>query len=170
MKEISGYYDKESSLLDAVKTLKEQKIKIKDVFSPYPVHGLDRALGLQRTSLPRTAFIGGAIGAIVGFMFQVWVFTKAYPINIGGKPLLAAPSFVPVAFESAILFAAFAIVIAYLVRSNLGLGAKNKIYNERATDDRFVVVLDTSGNDKDEAENIKIQFEKTGAMEVKYEE
>ncbi len=170
MKEISGYYDKESSLLDAVKTLKEQKIKIKDVFSPYPVHGLDRALGLQRSLLPRIAFIGGAIGAIVGFLFQVWVFTRAYPLNIGGKPLLAAPSFVPVAFESAILFAAFAIVIAYLVRSNLGLGAKNKIYNERATDDRFVVVLDTSANNKAESENIKIQFEKTGAMEVKYEE
>jgi len=170
MKEISGYYDKEINLLNAVKDLRENKIKIKDVFSPYPVHGLDHAMGLRRSWLPRAAFIGGAVGAISGFGFQVWVFTRAYPINIGGKPFLAAPSFIPVTFECAVLFAAFAIVLSYLFKSHLGAGADNKIYDERATDDRFVVVLDTTDIDSKEAEKIKLKFEDSGAMDVKYQD
>jgi len=170
MKEISGYYDKEASLLNAVKELRENQIKIKDVFSPYPVHGLDQAMGLRRSWLPKAAFIGGAVGAISGFGFQVWVFTKAYPINIGGKPFLAAPSFIPVTFECAVLFAAIAIVLSYLFRSHLGAGADNKIYDERATDDRFVVVLDTADVDAGEAKKIKSKFEDSGAMDVKFED
>ena len=170
MKELSGYYDQEANLLEAVKSLRENNIKIKDVFSPYPVHGLDHAMGLRRSWLPRAAFIGGAIGAVSGLLFQIWVFTKAYPINIGGKPYLSIPSFIPVTFECAVLFAAFAIVFAYLFRSNLGLGADNKIYDERATDDRFVVVLDTSGTENSKAEEIRKTFEGTGAMNVKFEE
>jgi len=167
MKEISGYYDKEASLLDAVKNLRENNIKIKDVFSPYPIHGLDHALGLQRSWLPRAAFIGGAIGAASGLLFQIWVFTKAYPINIGGKPYLSIPSFIPVTFECAVLFAAFAIVFAYLFKSNLGAGSDNKIYDERATDDRFVVVLNA---DETEADHIKSRFEETGAKDVKFQD
>jgi hypothetical protein len=170
MKEISGYYDKEINLLNAVKDLRENKIKIKDVFSPYPVHGLDHAMGLRRSWLPRAAFIGGAVGAISGFGFQAWVFTKAYPINIGGKPFLATPSFIPVTFECAILFAAFAIVLSYLFKSHLGAGADNKIYDERATDDRFVIVLDTTDIDSNKAEKIKSKFEDSGAMDVKYQD
>ena len=170
MKEISGYFDKEASLLYAVKNLRENNIKIKDVFSPYPIHGLDHAMGLKRSWLPRAAFIGGAIGAISGFMFQVWVFTKAYPLNIGGKPFLSIPSFIPVTFECAVLFAAFAIVIAYLVKSQLGPGSDNKIYDERATDDRFVVVLDTANIESTEAEKVKSKFEETGAQGVKFED
>ncbi|MBI9054140.1 MAG: DUF3341 domain-containing protein [Bacteroidales bacterium] len=170
MKEISGYYDKEASLLSAVKSLRDNNIKIKDVFSPYPVHGLDHAMGLRRSWLPRAAFIGGAVGAISGFGFQAWVFTRAYPINIGGKPLMAVPSFIPVTFECAILFAAFAIVLSYLFKSHLGAGADNKIYDERATDDRFVVVLDTADIDNNEAEKIKSKFEDSGAMDVKYQD
>ena len=167
MNEISGYYDKESNLLNAVKDLRENNIKIKDVFSPYPVHGLDHAMGLKRSWLPKAAFIGGAIGAISGFGFQTWVFTKAYPLNIGGKPFLAAPSFIPVTFECTILFAAFAIVLAYFFKSNLGLGANNKIYDEGATDDRFVVVLDTSDLSLEDAAQVKFKFENTGALDIK---
>ena len=168
MSEISGYYNKEAKLLEAVKSLRDNNIKIKDVFSPYPIHGLDHAMGLRRSWLPRAAFIGGAIGAASGLLLQIWIFTKAYPINIGGKPFLSIPSFIPVTFECAILFAAFSIVLAYLFKSNLGAGANNKIYDERATDDRFVVVLETS--DEHEAENIKLKFEETGAEGVKFEE
>lgn len=167
MKEISGYFEKEAVLLDAVKNLRENNIKIKDVFSPYPIHGLDHAMGLRRSWLPRAAFIGGAVGAISGFMFQVWVFTRAYPLNIGGKPFLAAPSFIPVTFECAVLFAAFSIVLAYLFKSHLGAGANNKIYDERATDDRFVVVLNA---EESEVDQIKSKFEAVGAQGVKFEE
>ena len=132
------------------------------------MHGLDHAMGTKRSLLPKAAFIGGAIGAISGFGFQAWVFTRAYPINIGGKPLLAVPSFIPVTFECAILFAAFAIVLSYLFKSHLGPGSENKIYDDRATDDRFVVVLNTAELNNEETENIKSKFENTGAFDVKY--
>lgn len=168
MNQISGHYNKEINLLNAVKDLRGDNIKIKDVFSPYPVHGLDKAMGLKRSWLPKAAFIGGLVGAISGFGFQAWVFTKAYPINIGGKPLLAVPSFIPVTFECAILFAAISIVIAYLFRSHLGAGAENKIYDERATDDKFVVVLDISNLNTNDTEKIKSKFKNTGALEIKY--
>lgn len=168
MKEISGFYDKEINLLNAVKDLREHNIKIKDVFSPYPVHGLDQAMGTKRSMLPKAAFIGGVIGAISGFGFQAWVFTSAYPINIGGKPFMSIPSFIPVTFECTILFAAIAIVLAYLFKSHLGVGANNKIYDEGATDDRFVVVLDTSELNNVDTENIKSRFENTGALDIKY--
>ena len=166
MQKISGYFETESNLLEAIKELKEENIPIDDVFSPYPIHGLDQTLGLRRSWLPRAAFIGGFVGAACGFLFQAWVFTKAYPINIGGKPFFAIPSFVPVMFECAVLFAAIFIVFAYLLKSNLGAGADNKIYDNRATDDRFVVVLLAN----DQAELTKQKFEKTGAQGIEVHE
>ena len=164
VKEISGYFTDEESLFKAIKGLRENNIKIKDVFTPYPVHGLDKALGLRRSLLPKAAFFGGALGASCGFLFQAWVFTKAYPLNIGGKPFLSVPSFIPVTFECTVLFATFAIAFAFLFRSKLGLGASHKIYNEESTDDRFVVVLNTEEAD---ADTIKKQFKSTGAMNIK---
>ena len=162
MQKISGYFETESNLLKAVKKLKEDNIQIDDVFSPYPIHGLDQVLELRRSWLPRAAFIGGFVGAACGFLFQTWVFTKAYSINIGGKPFFSFFSFVPVMFECAVLFAAVSIVFAYLLKSNLGAGADNKIYNNRATDDRFVVVLFVD----DQIEEIKQKFKKLGAQGV----
>lgn len=165
--EISGYFNDEASLFRAIKELKENKTWIKDVFTPFPVHGLDKALGLKRSLLPKAAFIGGTIGALSGFFFQAWVFTKAYPLNFGGKPFLSVPSFIPITFECTILFAAFAIVFAFLFRSKLGMGAKNKIYREESTDDKFVVVINTGeSTGKKEIEILKKQFESTGALGV----
>ncbi|MCG8412521.1 MAG: DUF3341 domain-containing protein [Bacteroidales bacterium] len=166
MREVLGYYTKETDLLEGVKTLVNEKITVKDVFSPYPVHGLDKAMKLKRSRLPRVAFIFGALGALLGFLFQAWVFTKSYPINIGGKPFMAIPSFIPVTFECTILFAAIAIVLAYLLKSHLGAGADNKIYDQRATDDHFVIVLDVSDKNNKESEEITTKLKATGAKSV----
>jgi hypothetical protein len=87
------------------------------------------------------AFWGGAVGAALGFLFQAWVFTKGYPLNFGGKPFFAIPSFMPVTFEMAVLFAAFSMVFAFLIYFKLGPGAKTVIHDERITDDRFLVVV-----------------------------
>lgn len=166
VKEISGYFTEEEKLFDAIKSLRDKNIKIKDVFTPFPVHGLEKALGYKRSLLPKAALIGGLIGGTSGFLFQTWVFTRAYPMNIGGKPSFSVPSFIPVTFECAILFAAFSIVFAFFIKSKLGFGATPKIYDEKATDNRFVVVLNTSGN-SDEVENIKKHFESTGVSDIK---
>ena len=116
---ISIFFDDEVPLLKAVKELKSNNIEIIDVFSPFPVHGMDKALEFKQTRIPTIGFIFGALGAIVGFGFQAWVFTTSYPLNIGGKPLLAVPSFIPVTFEITILFAALSMVAALFIRSKL---------------------------------------------------
>lgn len=165
--EIYGYYTDSQSLLDGVKKLKDDDLKIKDVLTPYPVHHLDKALGLKRSLLPKAGMIAGIIGAGAAFVFQAWVFTVDYPINIGGKPLFAYPSFIPLTFELGVLFASLALVFAFLFRSRLGLGAKNKIYDEKITDDRFGVVLDAGEQSSENDLNAMVkQFKSTGAMGV----
>lgn len=154
-KYFSAYFNDETDLKSAVKKLKDKNAPIRDVFTPFPVHGLDQLLGYRRSHIPKVGFWGGLIGALAGFGFQAWVFTKAWPLNIGGKPYLSIPSFIPVTFECTVLFAAFAMVFAFLFRSNLGLGAKNKIYDEQVTNDRFLIILDA---DKTEYENKMNEF------------
>jgi hypothetical protein len=166
--EVYGYYNDSESLLEGIKKLRREGIEIKDVFTPYPVHHLDKALGYKRSLLPKAGMIAGIIGASAAFLFQTWIFTVDYPVNIGGKPHFAYPSFIPLTFEVGVLLAALGLVFGFLMRSKLGLGAKNKIYDERNTDDRFGVVIDPGKNeDKEKVKAMAEQFKQTGAMEVR---
>ena len=162
---ITGYFEDESLLLKAIQLLNDKKVNIRDVFTPFPVHGLEKALGYRRSWIPRGGFIGGAIGAVCGFGFQAWVFTSAYPLNFGGKPFLSAPSFIPVTFECTILFAAFSMLFAFLFRSHLGPGASNPVFDPRTTDDRFLIAIDPS-NPQNEGLNIKQILSDTGALGI----
>ncbi len=166
-KYVSAYYEDEKDLLKGIKKLKESGVIILDAFTPFPVHGLDKVLGIRRSWLPRVGFIGGAIGAFSGFFFQKWVFTVGYQMSIGGKPYFAAPSFIPVTFECTVLFAAFAMVIAFLFRSKLGLGAENKIYDPKITDDHFVVV---AGFDENKSKQVVEKMEAAGAKIIEVKE
>ena len=150
-KYITAYYLDEGKLLKGVKQIKSKGVKIKDVLSPFPVHGLDKALGLRRSRLARVAFAGGAIGAIAGFGFQTWVFTSAYPIDFGGKPYFSAPSFIPVTFETTVLFSAFSMVFAFLIASKLLPGENPVILDERVTDDHFLVVIELDEESTEES-------------------
>ena len=139
---------------------------IYDVFTPFPVHGLEKLLGYRRSHIPKVGFIGGTIGAACGLGFQTWVFTKSWPLNFGGKPYLSLPSFIPVTFECTVLFAAFAMVFAFLLRSKLGLGAENKIFDEKITDDRFLVVLNIENKDQNEINAYQQYLSETGAQGI----
>jgi hypothetical protein len=163
---VYGYFTDENELLNAVKNLQDRGIAVADVRSPFPVHGLDSVLKLRRSKLPKVAFIGGIIGGILGLYFQVWVFTEAWPMNIGGKPFLSLPSFVPVTFELTILFAAFFMGIAFLVRSNLGPGSIPDILDEKVTDDHFQIILSGKNNKLSETELVDALVS-TGALNVK---
>lgn len=132
----------DDELLSCIKNLIENKIKILDVLTPFPVHGLDQLMGLKRSRIPIVGFISGAIGCVFALGFQIWIFTRAFPMDIGGKPFLSIPSLVPVTFEISVLAAAFGMVGAFFYNSNLRPRSKNKIHDERITDDRFVILLD----------------------------
>lgn len=157
----TAYYTDDDDLLKGIGQLREKGVEIIDVMTPFPVHGLDKAIGLRRSRLSRVAFWGGTVGALIGFFFQAWVFTIDYPLNFGGKPYLSVPSFMPVTFEMAVLFAAYSIVFAYLIYFKLGPGAKPIIHDERSTDDRFLLVV--KAGEPGESENIKKALSEAGA-------
>lgn len=163
---VYGHFTDDLDLLDAVKELQNKGIKIADVRTPFPVHGLDSVLKIPRSKLPRVAFWAGAAGAALGLLFQAWVFTKAWPLNIGGKPFLAIPSFIPVTFELAVLLAAFAMGIAFLIRSDLGPGQIPDILDEDVTDDHFQIILSVKNNRASETE-LAEALTATGAIDVK---
>ena len=163
---IYGHFTDELDLLDAVKELQEKGINIADVRTPFPVHGLDSVLKLPRSRLPKIAFIGGAIGGTLGLVFQIWVYTVGWPLNIGGKPQIALPSYIPVTFELTILFAAFAMGFAFLIRSNLGPGKIPQILDEDVTDDHFQIILSGKNNPIPESE-LADALSAAGALNVK---
>lgn len=165
-KYITAYYNDEEDLIQGIKQIKLKGIEVNDVLTPFPVHGLDKVLGLRRSPLTRVAFAGGAVGAIVGFTFQAWVFTKAYPINFGGKPFFAAPSFMPVTFELAVLFAAFSMVFAFFIQNKLFPGSKTVIHDEGITDDRFLIVINVEKEDK--IKEIETALAEAGAIGITY--
>ncbi len=163
---IYGHFTDELDLLQAVKSLQGKGIKIEDVRTPFPVHGLDAVLKLPRSGLPKVAFIAGTLGGALGLLFQIWVFTQAWPLVIGGKPYLSIPSFIPVTFELTVLFAAFAMVIVFLLRSNLGPGSIPDILDDEVTNDHFQIILSDKNNTISNAE-LEEALASTGALGVK---
>lgn len=134
-------FDDEVPLLEAIKKLRDNNEVIKDVRSPFPVHGIDEALSIKRSRIPVVGFIFGALGAILAFGFQAWVFTSSYPLIIGGKPFFSVPTFIPITFEVTVLFAGLSMVAALLFRSRLKPEITFDSVEERITDDRFVIMV-----------------------------
>lgn len=168
-KEIYGIYDDDHVLLDAVKTIRKKGISIKEAYTPFPVHGLDSALGIKYSRLPYVAFGFGALGTLTALLMQGYMLAYDWPVNIGGKPHFALPSFIPITFELTVLFASFSIVGAFLASNGLYPGKKAKLIDPRQTNDRFVLVIDTPNNQED-IENMKSLLKNTGAIIIKEEE
>lgn len=136
-----GMFEDEALLLAAVKNLLGKGVKLHDVYTPYAIHGLDEAMGLKRSRLPIVCFIAGTVGLLIGVLFQTWVFTSSWPINIGGKPFFALPAFIPVSFEMTVLVAGLVSVAAFFIRSGLYPGAKAMLVDPGITDDTFVIAV-----------------------------
>ena len=164
---ISVSFDDEIPLLQAVKRIQESNEKIIDVLTPFPVHGLDKALGMKRTSIPMIGFIFGALGGLLGFIFQAWVFTVDYPLVFGGKPYLSVPSFIPVTFECTILFAALSMVAAFLIKSRLKPKKDFDPIDPGITDDRFVILVNAGGDEESTRDNIKSTLAGIQNLEIK---
>ena len=137
----TAYFEHEDDILEATRAVKERGYEIRDVYTPYAVHGLDRAMGLKPSRLPLVCLIFALLGASAKLWFQIWTSASDWPINVGGKPLASVPAFVPVTFEITVLFAGLGTVAAFFLISRLFPGRKQKMPFDRSTNDRFVLVL-----------------------------
>lgn len=162
-----GLYDDEEVLLTAVKNAKASHLDIMDVFSPFPVHGLDPILGLNESRIHQAGFVYGLIGTLTAFLFMTWVFTRDWPIIFGGKPYWSVPAFIPITFELTVLFASIGMVVTYYAVNGQGPGVINPILDDRITDDKFCVAFDVTDSTDDKVESYQQFFKETGASEVK---
>jgi len=112
-------FDDPTALVAAAVKTREEGYRCLDAYSPYPIEELHHALHTQSTKLPLLVLIGGLMGCGGGFGLQYWVSTIAYPINVGGKPFVSWPAFIPVTFECTILAAALTAVLGMLALNGL---------------------------------------------------
>jgi hypothetical protein len=138
-------YETPGELLHACQQVRDAGYRRWDAHSPYPVHGLDRAMGLRSSVLPWIVLVAGLGGAAAAFGLQTWVHGQAYPLVISGKPLFAWPAFVPVTFEVGVLFGALAAVVGMLGLNRLPMHHHPLFRSEefaRASDDAFFISIE----------------------------
>jgi hypothetical protein len=116
---VMGEFDNRFDLLEAVKKARAEGYTRMDAYTPFPIHGLAEALGFQDRRLPWLVLAGGVFGCVLGFGSMYWIAAIRYPINVGGRPLFSWPSFLPITFETTVLFAALAAVFGMLALNGL---------------------------------------------------
>ena len=166
-KVVQAIYNDDDILMDAVKKVRQANLQIEEIYTPFPVHGLDKAMGLKHTRLAIASFVYGCIGLTVAILMMNYIMIEDWPRNIGGKPNFSyidnLPAFIPVMFEMTIFFAAHLMVISFYMRSKLYPYKKAENPDQRTTDDHFLMEIASTGNDQD---LVKL-LETTGAVEVK---
>ena len=166
-KVIYAIYNDDDVLMDAVRQTRAAHHHIEEIFTPFPVHGLDKAMGLSPTRIAICSFLFGLTGLSVATWMMNNIMISDWPQDIGGKPSFSyiqnMPAFVPIMFEMTVFFAAHLMVITFYMRSKLWPFKKAENPDLRTTDDHFLMEVAVSGDEND----MVAFFEKTGAVEVK---
>jgi len=167
-KYIIGSFADPDEMMDGIDKLQENNVSIYDCFTPMPIHGIEAKLGVKPSRLPIAAFAFGALGTVLGVSLLYYTMVYDWPMNVGGKPSLAMPDFIPVTFEVIILLCALGMVATFFYRNHLFPGRAPRVMDIRATDDRFIIAIDAHTNkDHEKIENL---LKEAGAVEVKYNE
>lgn len=162
---VLAIFEDEDVLIDAVKQVRNDGVKIKEVYTPFPIHGLDTALGYKMSRLPIAAFLFGMTGTILALTMMFYMMGFDWPMNIGGKNFVALPPFIPVTFEVTVLLSALGMVATFLIVSDLKPYKIPRMFDIRSTDDKFVMAIDLSENTKNKEEINQI-LQKSGASEI----
>ena len=168
-KYILGVYDDEDVLLHAIEKVRAAGTKIYTVFSPYPVHGIDDALGIERSRLPIAAFIYGLTGLAFALWMQIYMLGFDWPMIIGGKPHIALPSFIPVSFELTVFFTAHGLVATFMIVCGLYPRLKVPVLDVRSTDDKFIMAIEVKDGVTD-FQHVNTLLRNNGAIEVNQKE
>ena len=169
-KVIHALYDDDDVLLNAVKDVRAAHHHIEEVYTPFPVHGLDKAMGLEPTRMGIVAFMFGVLGLSFAFWFLNYIMIQDWPQNIGGKPSFSfaenMPAFVPILFEMTVFFSAHLMVITFYMRSKIWPFRNSENPDPRTTDDKFLMEIAVDGNENDLTSLLK----NTGAIEINVKE
>ncbi len=161
---VVGCFDDEAVLFPAVKNVRKAGYKIHDVYTPFPIHGLDKVMGLRDTSIHTAGFIYGVAGCATALGFITWALTTDWPLNFGGKPFFSLPAWIPITFELTVLFSAVGMVLTFCYLCQLAPFVKKDHFNVRSTDDTFVMAIECTDK-TNEAEAIAF-LKSVGANEV----
>lgn len=169
-KVIQALYNDDDVLMHAVKKVRAEHHHIEEVYTPFPVHGLDKAMGLADTRIAITSFLYGCLGLTVAVVMMNFIMIEDWPQDIGGKPSFSymenLPAFVPIMFELTVFFAAHLMVITFYLRSRMWPFKKAENPDKRTTDDHFLMELGVHDNEQELADLLW----ETGAVEVKVTE
>ena len=176
---VGNFYD-EQVLFPAVKKVRRAGYKIHDVFTPFPIHGLDHAMGLRDTSLHTAGFIYGITGTTTAVSFITWALTIDWQVNFGGKPFFSLPAWIPITFELTVLFAAVGMVLTFCWLCQLAPFVKKDHFNLRSTDDTFVMAIECTDQTNEQeasaflsstgAQEVTVQYKETGWWLGRYDE
>src|SRR5688572_32962025 len=161
---IVGSFDDEAVLFPAVKSVRKSGYKIYDIYTPFPIHGLDKAMGLRDTSLHTAGFIYAIAGTATALGFISWALAVDWQIVFGGKPFFSLPAWIPIMFELTVLMSAVGMVLTFCYLCQLAPFVKKHHFHSRATDDTFVMVIEPTPK-TDEAE-VKAFLQSVGAEEI----
>jgi hypothetical protein len=144
---VVGLYEDPAALVEAAKAFRDRGWRRWDCYTPYPIHGLDRAMGVGGSPIPYITITAAFTGAVFAKLMQWWMSAWDYPLIIGGTPLFALPAFAPVTFELFVLFAALAtfaciVFLCRMIRWHSPLHEAGLM--RRITSDRFALYLDAS--------------------------
>jgi hypothetical protein len=164
---IHGIYDDDDQLKEGAIRLRSSGIRVKDVFSPFPIHGIDPIIGIPRTRLAICAFLYGITGTTLATLMMWYMMIHDWPTDVGGKPSFAyyqnVPAFIPITFECTVLCAAHGMALTFYLRSWLLPGVSAKNPDPRTTDDKFLMLIETK---PEKVQDIEAMLKETGASEV----
>jgi hypothetical protein len=144
---IMAEFENPASILHAAEKVRKEGFRNWDVFTPYPIHGMDRAMGLKNSIVGWFSFIGGCTGYTTGMLIIWYTNAFSYPIVIGGKPMFSPFSAFPPSYELTILFGAFGSLLGMLFLNRLPRLHHPLLKNRRfalATHDRYFVVIEAN--------------------------
>jgi hypothetical protein len=163
---MAGFVDPQQMLV-AAKQMRETASGEVEAYTPYPMHGLDEALGLPRSIVPKMVGTAALFGVLGGYLLLWWVSNVAYPINVGGRPLHSAPAFIPITFECGVLMSALTAFFGTLI----WLGYP-QLYHpvfesagfRRASIDRFWISIELKGGE--DISGLQATLKQLGAEET----
>lgn len=161
-------FSEPAAVVSAVMTLRARGFKIYDVYAPFPVHGLDEAMGLRRSRLALVTLVAGVLGLTAAISFQFYAAVFDWSLNVGGKPDNSTLAFIPITFEITVLAAGLATTAAFFLRSGLFPGAPAGLRLPRVTDDTFAIVMRWRSTAFDTGE-VRRLLRESGALNVREE-